>query len=68
MKKKYAEHPSRRQIAEWLSQQEIHQLYHPSKGQTKNIKSNMKTPKTPNQIQQAYENDNKELLDKVYDT
>jgi hypothetical protein len=26
--------PSRRQIAEWLSQQEVNQLYRPSKGET----------------------------------
>ena len=31
MKEKYPEHPSRRQIAEWLSNQEVNQLYHKSK-------------------------------------
>ena len=30
--------PSRRQIASWLKQQEINQLYHPSKGKTKKNK------------------------------
>jgi hypothetical protein len=37
---------SRRQIAEWLSNQEINQIYHPSKGKPKDIKSSMTTPKT----------------------
>ena len=37
---------SRRQIAEWLSHQEINQLYHPSKGKPKDIKSSMTTPNT----------------------
>ena len=46
MKSKYPEHPSRRQISEWLSQQEVNQLYHPSKGKAKNIKSSMTTPNT----------------------
>jgi hypothetical protein len=46
MKSKYPEHPSRRQISEWLSHQEINQLYHPSKGKPKNIKSSMTTPNT----------------------
>jgi hypothetical protein len=44
MKEKYTEHPSRRQIAECLSTQEINQLYQPSKGKAKNIKSSMTTP------------------------
>jgi hypothetical protein len=44
MKEKYADHPSRRQVAEWLSQQEVNQLYHPSKGKAKDIKSSMTTP------------------------
>ena len=35
---------SRRQIAEWLKQQEINQLYHPSKGKPREIKSSMTTP------------------------
>ena len=46
IKAKYPEHPSRRQISEWLSQQEVNQLYHPSKGKSKNIKSSMTTPNT----------------------
>jgi len=46
MKSKYPEHPSRRQISEWLSHQEINQLYHPSKGKPKSIKSSMTTPNT----------------------
>ena len=29
---------SRRQIAEWLSHQEINQLYHPSKGKPKDLR------------------------------
>ena len=37
---------SRRQIAEWLSNQEVNQLYHPSKGKPKSIKSSMTTPNT----------------------
>ena len=37
---------SRRQISEWLSHQEINQLYHPSKGKPKSIKSSMTTPNT----------------------
>ena len=33
IKNKYADTaPSRRRIAEWLAQQEVNQLYHPSKG------------------------------------
>ena len=46
MKSKYADHPSRRQIAEWLATQEVNQLYHPSKGKPKDIKSSMTTPNT----------------------
>jgi hypothetical protein len=46
MKEKYAEHPSRRQIAEWLSNQEANQLYHKSKRQPKRIKSSITTPNT----------------------
>jgi hypothetical protein len=42
----YTEHPSRRQIAEWLSNQEVNQLYHPSKGKPKDIKTSMTTPNT----------------------
>ena len=38
--------PSRRQIAEWLAQQEVNQLYHPSKGKAKDIKSSVTTPNT----------------------
>jgi len=41
---KYDDHPSRRQIADWLAVQEINQLYHPSKGKAKEIKSSMTTP------------------------
>ena len=37
---------SRRQIAEWLSNQEVNQLYHKSKGKAKDIKSSMTTPNT----------------------
>jgi hypothetical protein len=37
---------SRRQISEWLSKQEVNQLYHPSKGKPKNIKSSMTLPNT----------------------
>jgi hypothetical protein len=37
---------SRRQIAEWLSKQEVNHLYHKSKGKAKNIKSSMTTPNT----------------------
>jgi hypothetical protein len=29
MKEKYEDHPSRRQVADFLSNQEINQLYHP---------------------------------------
>jgi uncharacterized protein YoxC len=47
MKEKYPDKAiSRRQIAEWLSTQEINQLYHPSKGTAKDIKSSMTTPNT----------------------
>ena len=35
---------SRRQIADWLKQQEINQIYTPSKGKAKTIKSSMTTP------------------------
>jgi IS30 family transposase len=37
---------SRRQIAEWLATHEVNQLYHPSKGKAKDIKSSMTTPNT----------------------
>ena len=47
MKSKYPDKViSRRQIAEWLSNQEVNQLYHPSKGKPKDIKSSMTTPNT----------------------
>ena len=46
MKSKYADHPSRRQVAKWLQNQAVNQLYHPSKGKAINIKSSMTTPKT----------------------
>ena len=36
--------PSRRQVADWLMQQEINQIYTPSKGKAKEIKSSMTTP------------------------
>ena len=36
--------PSRRQVADWLKQQEINQIYTPSKGKPKDIKSSMTTP------------------------
>ena len=35
---------SRRQISDWLSQQEVNQLYSPSKGKPKTFKSSMTTP------------------------
>ena len=46
LRDKYGEEiaPSRRQIADWLKQQEINQLYAPSKGKPKEIKSSMTTP------------------------
>ena len=46
IKEKYENFPSRRQIAEWLSQQEINKLYTPSKGKAKTIKSSITTPNT----------------------
>jgi hypothetical protein len=46
MKSKYADHPSRRQVAEWLQNQEVNQLYYRSKGKQKDIKSSMTTPNT----------------------
>ena len=46
LKDKYEDHPSRRQIADWLAVQEVNQLYHPSKGKPKDIKSSMTTPNT----------------------
>jgi len=36
--------PSRRQISDWLKSQEIIQIYTPSKGKPKDIKSSMTTP------------------------
>jgi len=46
LKNKYEdEAPSRRQVAEWLSNQEINQIYHPSKGKAKTIKTKITTPK-----------------------
>ena len=45
LRDKYGEEAgSRRQIADWLKQQEINQLYHPSKGKPREIKSSMTTP------------------------
>jgi hypothetical protein len=47
LRNKYIEdHPSRRQIAAWLTVQEVNQLYHPSKGKAKDIKISMTTPHT----------------------
>jgi len=46
IKEKYEEYPSRRQIAEWLKAQEVNQLYTPSKGRAKDIKTNMTSPGT----------------------
>ena len=45
LRNKYGEDsPSRRQISDWLSQQEVNQLYSPSKGKAKTFKSSMTTP------------------------
>jgi len=45
LKQKYEnEAPSRRQIGDWLKSQEINQLYTPSKGKPKDIKSSITTP------------------------
>ena len=46
IREKYGEDksPSRRQVADWLMQQEINQIYTPSKGKAKEIKSSMTTP------------------------
>ena len=38
------ESPSRRQVADFLKNQEINQLYSPSKGKAKSFKSSMTTP------------------------
>ena len=47
MKSKYPDKViSRRQIAEWLQNQEVNQLYYRSKGKPKDIKSSMTTPNT----------------------
>jgi len=48
LREKYGEDksPSRRQIADWLKQQEVNQIYTPSKGKAKTIKSSMTTPNT----------------------
>ena len=46
IKEKYDDHPSRRQIAEWLAQQEIQQIYHPSKGKPQTFKTSITTPNT----------------------
>jgi len=48
LREKYGEEksPSRRQIADWLKQQEVNQIYTPSKGKAKTIKSSMTTPNT----------------------
>ena len=46
LRDKYGEDksPSSRQISDWLKQQEINQIYTPSKGKAKTIKSSMTTP------------------------
>ena len=46
LRDKYGEDksPSRRQISDWLKQQEINQIYTPSKGKAKTIKSSTTTP------------------------
>ena len=45
LKNKYMDKsPSRRQIAEWLKLQEINQLYRPSKGRAKDIKTTITSP------------------------
>ena len=45
LRSKYGEEAgSRRQIADWLKQQEINQIYTPSKRKAKTIKSSMTTP------------------------
>ena len=46
IKEKYDDHQSRRQIAEWLAQQVINQLYHPSKGKPQTFKTSITTPNT----------------------
>ena len=47
MKSKYPDKViSRRQIAEWLQNQKVNQLYYRSKGKPKDIKSSMTTPNT----------------------
>ena len=47
LKDKYEDKaPSRRQVADFLSVQEVNQLFHPSKGKPKDIKSSMTTPNT----------------------
>ena len=46
LRQKYDDYPSRRQIADWLAQQEVNQLYAPSKGKAKTFKSSITTPNT----------------------
>ena len=48
LRDKYGEDksPSRRQIADWLKQQEVNQINTPSKGKPREIKSSMTTPNT----------------------
>jgi len=46
LRDKYYDHPSRRQISDFLKNQEINQLYHPSKGKAKDFKTSMTTPNT----------------------
>ena len=47
LREKYEdEAPSRRQIADFLKNQELNQLYHPSKGKPQTFKTSMTTPNT----------------------
>jgi hypothetical protein len=48
IKEKYEDHPSRRQISDFLKNQELNQLYHPSKGKAKDFKTSMTS--APNTI------------------
>jgi hypothetical protein len=38
--------PSRRQVNEWLAKQEMNQIFRPSKGKVKDMKTNITTPNT----------------------
>jgi hypothetical protein len=47
VKDKYEEKaPSRRKISEWLAQEEVNQLYRPSKSKAKDFKISITTPNT----------------------